>query len=282
MKKLLALVLAGAMMLCAGCSQGEASGSGSAADDSWTKIEQAGKIKLGMDDAFPPMGYTDPQTGDIIGFDVDVAKEVFKRLNVELELCPIEWTQKETELNNGAVDMLWNGYSSTPERAEKVNLSVPYMKNNQIILVKEDSSYQSFADLAGKSVGVQADSSAEDALDSDEAKEFKDSLKEIVAIGDYSKAILEIKDGMIDAIAIDEVVARFYINNEPGAYRILMKDSDNVESLAVEDYVIGFRKGDDALKSKVEETLKAMAKDGKLAEIAKEWFGEDVTTISKD
>ena len=82
------------------------------------------------------MGYTDPQTGDIIGFDVDVAKEVFKRLNVELELCPIEWTQKETELNNGAVDMLWNGYSSTPERAEKVNLSVPYMKNNQIILVK--------------------------------------------------------------------------------------------------------------------------------------------------
>ena len=78
------------------------------------------------------------------------------------------------------------------------------------------------------------------------------------------------------------VVARFYINNEAGAYRILMKDSDNVESLAVEDYVIGFRKGDDALKSKVEETLKAMAKDGKLAEIAKEWFGEDVTTISKD
>ena len=101
-------------------------------------------------------------------------------------------------------------------------------------------------------------------------------------IDDYSKAILEIKNGTIDAIAIDEVVARFYINNEPGAYRILMKDSDNVESLAVEDYVIGFRKGDDALKSKVEETLKAMAKDGKLAEIAEKWFGEDVTTISKD
>ena len=249
---------------------------------SWTKIEEAGKIKLGMDDAFPPMGYTDPETGDIIGFDVDVAKEVFKRLDVELELCPIEWTQKETELNNGEVDLLWNGYSSTPERAEKVNLSVPYMKNNQIILVKDDSSYQSFADLAGKTVGVQADSSAEVALDSDEAKEFKDSLKEIVPIDDYSKAILEIKNGTIDAIAIDEVVARFYINNEPGAYRILMKDSDNVESLAVEDYVIGFRKGDDALKSKVEGTLKAMAKDGKLAEIAEKWFGEDVTTISKD
>ena len=93
MKKLLALALAGAMMLCAGCSQGEASSSGTAVDDSWTKIEEAGKIKLGMDDAFPPMGYTDPETGDIIGFDVDVAKEVFKRLDVELELCPIEWTQ---------------------------------------------------------------------------------------------------------------------------------------------------------------------------------------------
>lgn len=232
-----------------------------------------------MDDAFPPMGYTDTTTGEIIGFDVDVATEVFSRLGVELKLQPIEWSTKEMELDGGNVDLLWNGYSYTEERAEKQTLSDAYMKNNQVILVKEDSSYQSLADLAGKSLGVQSDSSAESALESEEATEFRESLGEIVPIDDYSKAILEIQNGLIEAIAIDEVVARFYLTNDPGAYRILEKEDGTVESLAVEDYVIGFRKGDQALCDKVNETLKEMKADGTLAEISEKWFGEDVTTI---
>lgn len=250
-----------------------------AADDSWDKIVEKGEIVLGMDDAFPPMGYTDTTTGEIIGFDVDVATEVFSRLGVELKLQPIEWSTKEMELDGGNVDLLWNGYSYTEERAEKQTLSDAYMKNNQVILVKEDSSYQSLADLAGKSLGVQSDSSAESALESEEATEFRESLGEIVPIDDYSKAILEIQNGLIEAIAIDEVVARFYLTNDPGAYRILEKEDGMVESLAVEDYVIGFRKGDQALCDKVNETLKEMKADGTLAEISEKWFGEDVTTI---
>lgn len=250
-----------------------------AADDSWDKIVEKGEIVLGMDDAFPPMGYTDTTTGEIIGFDVDVATEVFSRLGVELKLQPIEWSTKEMELDGGNVDLLWNGYSYTEERAEKQTLSDAYMKNNQVILVKEDSSYQCLADLAGKSLGVQSDSSAESALESEEATEFRESLGEIVPIDDYSKAILEIQNGLIEAIAIDEVVARFYLTNDPGAYRILEKEDGTVESLAVEDYVIGFRKGDQALCDKVNETLKEMKADGTLAEISEKWFGEDVTTI---
>ena len=250
-----------------------------AADDSWDKIVEKGEIVLGMDDAFPPMGYTDTTTGEIIGFDVDVATEVFSRLGVELNLQPIEWSTKEMELDGGNVDLLWNGYSYTEERAEKQTLSDAYMKNNQVILFKEDSSYQSLADLAGKSLGVQSDSSAESALESEEATEFRESLGEIVPIDDYSKAILEIQNGLIEAIAIDEVVARFYLTNDPGAYRILEKEDGTVESLAVEDYVIGFRKGDQALCDKVNETLKEMKADGTLAEISEKWFGEDVTTI---
>ena len=155
-----------------------------AADDSWDKIVEKGEIVLGMDDAFPPMGYTDTTTGEIIGFDVDVATEVFSRLGVELKLQPIEWSTKEMELDGGNVDLLWNGYSYTEERAEKQTLSDAYMKNNQVILVKEDSSYQSLADLAGKSLGVQSDSSAESALESEEATEFRESLGEIVPIDD--------------------------------------------------------------------------------------------------
>ena len=276
MKKMAALLLAALMAFSAvSCNQSADTGT----DDSWEKIQEKGEIVLGMDDAFPPMGYTDTTTGEIIGFDVDVAKEVFSRLGVELKLQPIEWNSKEMELDGGNVDMLWNGYSYTEDRAEKQTLSDAYMKNNQVILVKADSSYQSFADLTGKSLGVQSDSSAEDALESDEAREFRESLGEIVPIDDYSKAILEIENGLIEAIAIDEVVARFYLTNDPGAYRIIEKEDGAVESLAVEDYVIGFRKGDQALCDKVNETLKEMKADGTLGAISEKWFGEDGTTI---
>lgn len=274
MKKMLAILLATALLLsCAGCGdQNDAQ-----TDESWNKVSEAGTLVLGLDDAFPPMGYVDTQTGEIIGFDIDVAREVCSRLGVELQLQPIDWLNKTMELNDGNVDCLWNGFSKTPEREEDFNLSIPYMKNNQIILVKADSDYVGLDSLAGKIIGVQADSSAEVALNED--ADFKSSLQEVVQIDDYSKAILEIQNGTIDAIAIDEVVARFYLTSDPGAYRILEDADGNLCSLAVEDYVIGFRKADDALKSKVEEALKAMAADGTLAEISQTWFGEDVTTI---
>ena len=118
-------------------------------------------------------GYIDTQTGDLVGFDIDLATEVFTRLGVEVDIQPIDWGSKEMELDGGNIDVIWNGYSYTDERNEKVNLSEPYMKNNQVIMEKADSSYQTLEDLAGKSLGVQADSSAEDALNSEGAAEYK-------------------------------------------------------------------------------------------------------------
>lgn len=292
MKKVLAALMALALAAtCAACGDNggssstggeDSNGSSSAAatdDQSWEKVESAGTLVLGLDDAFPPMGYKDTETGDIIGFDIDIAKEVCSRLGIELKLQPIDWNNKQSELENGNVDCLWNGFSKTPERDEQFNLSIPYMKNEQIILVKTDSDYQTLEDLAGKTIGVQADSSAESALEAEENKEFKDSLGEIVKIEDYAMAVLEIQNGTIDVISIDEVVARFYLNNDPDAYRILSDSDGNALSLATEDYVIGFRKSDNALKEKVEEALREMSSDGTMKTISEEWFGEDVTTV---
>lgn len=293
MKKVFAALMALALAAtCAAC--GDNGGSSSTADSSgdsgsstasasedksWEKVESAGTLVLGLDDAFPPMGYKDTETGDIIGFDIDIAKEVCSRLGIELKLQPIDWNNKQSELENGNVDCLWNGFSKTPERDEQFNLSIPYMKNEQIILVKTDSDYQTLEDLSGKIIGVQADSSAESALEAEENKDFKDSLKEIVKIDDYALAVLEIQNGTIDAISIDEVVARFYLKNDSDAYRILSGSDGAALSLATEDYVIGFRKGDDALKAKVEEALKEMSKDGTMKTISEKWFDEDVTTV---
>ncbi|MFR2561347.1 MAG: amino acid ABC transporter substrate-binding protein [Anaeromassilibacillus sp.] len=262
MKKLWGIFLAALMVIgCVGCGNGatgngdDAAGlatngdmasetGGEAADESWTKVESAGQLILGLDDAFPPMGFVDTQTGELVGFDIDVATEVCSRLGIELVTQPIDWDSKSAELSNGNVDCLWNGFSETPERAEEFNLSIPYMKNDQIILVKSDSTYQGLNDLAGKIVGVQADSSAEVALN--ENPDFKDTLQEVVQIDDYSKAVMEIQNGTIDAIAIDEVVARYYLQNNPGAYTILQDENGDDASLAEENYVIGFR-SDDAL-----------------------------------
>ena len=292
MKKILSLLMTAALAVsAAGCSSspaaparapsgpGSSPGAASLSDGSWDKVKSAGKLVLGLDKAFPPMGYVDTQTGELVGFDIDLAKEACGRLDIELELQPIDWDSKTAELNNGNVDCLWNGFSKTPERAGEFALSIPYMKNNQIILVKSGSSYKGLDGLKDKTVGVQADSSAETALNDN--PDFKNSLKSVVKIDDYSKAVLEIQNGTIDAIAIDEIVARYYLTKNPGAYAILPGGDGKDASLATEDYVVAFRKSDLALKEKIEGALREMAKDGTLAKISTKWFGSDVTTVGK-
>ncbi|WP_326975115.1 amino acid ABC transporter substrate-binding protein [Caproicibacter sp. BJN0012] len=291
MKKILSLLLTAAMAVSlAGCSSaaqqtssaasgGSSQSASSAPDGSWDKVKSAGKMVLGLDKAFPPMGYVDTQTGELVGFDIDLAKEACKRLGVELSLQPIDWDNKTAELNNGNVDCLWNGFSKTPERDQEFALSIPYMKNNQIILVKSGSDYRGLDGLKGKTVGVQADSSAETALNGN--ADFKNSLKNVVKIDDYSKAVLEIQNGTIDAIAIDEIVARYYLTKNPGAYAILQDKDGKDASLATEDYVVAFRKSDLSLREKIEGALKDMAKDGTMADISKKWFDTDVTIIGK-
>lgn len=243
---LLALSLTGTVAGCSGpagqstplgqtqTSSQAAPASGSA-DGSWNKVKSAGQLVLGLDKAFPPMGFVDTQSGELVGFDIDLAKEACKRLNIKLKLQPIDWDNKTAELNNGNVDCLWNGFSKTDEREKQFNLSIPYMKNNQIILVKAGSSFKGLDSLAGKTVGVQSDSSAETAINGNAS--FKKSLKEVVKIDDYSKAVLEIQNGTVDAIAIDEIVARYYLSKNQGAYAVLQEKNGSDASLATEGFL---------------------------------------------
>ena len=274
-------LVAGAKSAGAPASSAGSSGTASAADHSWEKVKSAGQLVLGFDKAFPPMGYVDTGTGKTVGFDIDMATEACKRIGIKIKFQPIDWENKTAELNNGNVDCLWNGFSKTAERDKQFSLSIPYMKNNQIILVKTGSSYKGLDSLAGKTVGVQSDSSAETALNDAANSAFQKSLKEVVKIDDYSKAVMEIQNGTVDAIAIDEVVARYYLTKNPGAYAVLQDKDGKDVSLAVEDYVVGFRKNDSALKAKIEEALKEMSKDGTAAKISQKWFGKDVVTLPK-
>jgi len=260
-------------MILVGCGGGETpEGEEQAADESWAKIEEKGELILGLDEEFPPMGFRD-ENGEITGFDVDVAKEVCSRLGIELKLQPINWDVKEQELNTGKIDCIWNGFTITEERKKAVLYSDPYMNNKQIIVVMSDSPVNTLEDLAGKKLGYQAGSSSEDALNA--AEDLKASLGEVIKFDDFMTALMDLEKGGLDAVLIDEVVANYNINASGKDYKVLE------ETLAGEEYGIGFRKGDQALRDKIQETLEAMAKDGKLAEISEKWFGKDITTVGK-
>ena len=277
MKKKLSLVLALMMALTlglAGCGNDDQSGSSQTGEDtSLQDIKDKGTLVMGLDDAFPPMGFRD-EDQNIVGFDVDVAKEVANRMGVELVLQPImDWSANIQELNTKNVDCLWNGLSVSPEREEALTLSTPYMENTQVVVVLADSGYNTLADLKDKTVVVQTGSTAEQAIEKN--TEFKDSLKDLVSVADNVKAMMDLAVGGSDAVVMDEVVAKYYMNQEPGKYKVLD------ETLADEYYAVGFRKGDEALKNEVEKQLQAMAEDGTLAQISIKWFGEDLTLIGK-
>lgn len=244
-----------------------------AEDDSLRSMTDSGKLILGLDDSFPPMGFNN-EKGEIVGFDIDLAMEVCARLGVELVLQPIDWSAKETLLENGNIDCIWNGVSITPAREESMCMTPAYLNNRIVILTKKDSGIQEAKDLAGKYVAVQSGSFAEEVLTLEEYgySELYASLAEVTTEADYLYAIMNLQNGMVDAVLIDEVVAQYKLTQ--------LGDESLVctGSLCDDLYGIGFRKADEALEKAVYDTLIEMAKDGKAAEISNKWFGADLIT----
>ncbi|MGI5907715.1 MAG: amino acid ABC transporter substrate-binding protein [Christensenellales bacterium] len=241
-----------------------------AADTSWDDIKEKGYFVLGLDDAFPPMGYRDEETNEIVGFDIDLAKEAAKRMGVEVKLQPVVWETVTQELNKGTIDVIWNGCTITEERLEVIDFTKPYMNNKQIVAVLKDSPYQTFEDLAGKKMAIQEGSSAQKALDAN--KEFKDSLTEVVPFGDNTKAFLDLDSKRVDCVAVDIVVFNYYIAKGTDKYRML--DT----ALGDEQYGIGIRKDDDAFQAELQKALDEIYADGTAAEISEEWFGSDIVS----
>ncbi|MDC7124220.1 MAG: amino acid ABC transporter substrate-binding protein [Spirochaetales bacterium] len=258
---LLMLVLASAVF--AGGSQ-EAATDG---DNSLNYIMDKGNIVLGLDDNFPPMGFRGDD-GEITGFDIDLAKEVCKRLGVELKLQPIDWDAKILDLNSKDIDIIWNGLTINDERKEKIDFSKPYIANRQIIIVQAGSGINLKTDLAGKKVGIQLGSSAEDAVNS--APEVVESLGELVKYQDNVQALMDLGTGRIDAVVADEIMGRYYVSDKTDKYSVAE------DFFAEEEYGIGFRKGDTAFIAAVDNAIDEMVKDGTAAEISKKWFAEDI------
>ena len=240
----------------------------SSADNSLQKVKENGKLVLGLDDTLAPMGFRD-DNGEIVGFDIDLAREVANRLGVKLEAKPIDWSSAILSLKKGDVDVIWNGFAVNESRKQQVNFTKPYLYNRLMIAKYSDrDDINSKEELKGKIVGVQSGSSNYETLVNDPVSK---EIKEIRQYDSYVNAFLDLEAKRIDAVIVDEIVARYYISKENADFTLLEDKPITSQYLSV-----GLRKTDTELLNAIDKALDDMRADGKAAEISTKWFGKDV------
>lgn len=256
----LLIVATAGLFILTGCAPKEETGSA------------AFTLKVGLDASFPPYGFKD-NDGKLVGFDLDLAAEVAKRRGWNLELKAIDWDAKDAELGSGTINCIWNGFTING-REGKYAWSVPYVDNRQVVIVRNNSGIKALADLKGKVVSAQADSSGLAALKDKQYDELRAGLKKLLEVPDFNQAFMELQSGSCDAVVVDEGVAMTHIKKHQAAFSMLQ------ECLKSEQYGVGFKLGDEALRDQVQETLIEMVKDGTFKKISEKWFdGRDVCAI---
>ena len=267
----LIITLLSFLLILTGCASG---GKDKPQKDNWNDFENQKTIVIGFDNTFVPMGFQD-KSGKNIGFDIDLANEVFKKYNIKVQWQAINWDLKETELKNGNIDLIWNGYSKTSEREKIVLFSDEYMINEQVIVTKKSKNIVNKDQLKDKVLGAQNGSSGYDSFNSN-----PEILKSIVKNNDatqyesFNEALIDLESDRIDALLIDRVYANYYLKqqNKLQDYNIINAGFEG------DSFAVGARKADTTLVKKVNEEFKELYKEGKFQEISNKWFGEDVAT----
>lgn len=241
-----------------------------AGDGSWERVKKEGKLVIGLDDSFPPMGYRQAD-GKLVGFDVDAAEQVGKRLGVKIEWQPTAWDGVMHSLNAKKFDCIWNGMTITEARAKEVAFTKPYVMDGQIAIVTfKEKRFKGLNDLKGVKIGTQKGSSGLEAV-----KKLKNTPTELKEYEDYPKALLDLEAGRIDVVVIDNVTGRDFVGKRPGKYKIIPG------MISKEPFGIAFRKEDVSLRQKVQQALDKMVRDGSMAKISRTWFAEDITNPKK-
>lgn len=269
MKKLIAAALMlGALIAVTGCKKTDKKAGGDAVE----ALKARGTFVLGLDDSFPPLGFRS-EDNEIVGYDIDLAKEVAKRLGVDFRAQPIDWDAKEMELETGKIDCIWNGFTITDDRRKALSFTEAYLNNDQVLVVREDSGITSLAGMTGKIVGIQSGSSAQEAVDDNAA--FASSISKIIMFKDNITALNDLDIGGLDGVVMDSVVANYVIKTTGKPFTIIH------DTLASEQYGVAFRKGDVKLAEKVQAVLEEMEADGTVAELSRKWFGANISVIGK-
>ena len=259
------------VLIITGCASG---GKEKPRKDNWNDFQTDKKVVIGFDNTFVPMGFQD-KSGKDVGFDIDLANAVFEKYGIKVQWQAINWDLKETELKNGNIDLIWNGYSKTDERESIVQFTKQYMVNEQVIVVKKSKNIKAISDLKDKVLGAQNGSSGYDTFNSN-----PEVLKNIVKNNDatqyesFNEALIDLENDTIDELLIDKVYANYYLKqqNKLDDFDILNAGFES------EAFAVGARKADITLVNKINEAFHELYREGMFQKIANKWFGEDVAT----
>ncbi|KAF1303057.1 amino acid ABC transporter substrate-binding protein [Enterococcus saccharolyticus] len=265
MKKLTGLVMVVGLLVLGACGTGDKKERESAADKK--------EVVVGLDDTFVPMGFRD-DNGELTGFDIELATAVFDLSDTKVTFQPIDWAMKETELDNGTIDMIWNGYTVTPEREKKVLFSDGYMTTYQVLVTAKDSKITETSQMKDKVLGAQEGSSGYKAF-TEQPELLQDLVKDNDATlyASFNEAFIDLEKGRIDGLLVDRVYAEYYLTQADQ-----LADFNVIETpFEKEDFAVGVRKEDDKLAQKINEAFTELKDNGTFAKISEKWFGEDVS-----
>ncbi|WP_367295141.1 amino acid ABC transporter substrate-binding protein [Levilactobacillus yonginensis] len=242
--------------------------------DTWSAIKKNKKVIIGLDDSFVPMGFRQ-KSGKLVGYDIDLARAVFKLYGVKADFQSIDWNMNVTELHNGTIDLIWNGFSITPQREKQVAFSDTYLNNDQVLVTLKKDNITSYAGMQDKVLGAQTGSSGANDIDT-YPQLLKDRIKnhEAVTYDSFTNAFIDLNVGRIKGLLIDSTYANYYIKHQahPEDYRV------TVGSFPKEKFAVGTRKGDVTMRRKINAGLKRLAANGQLKKINEKWFGSNVDT----
>lgn len=242
--------------------------------DTWPKIERKKEVVVGLDDSFVPMGFV-KRNGQLTGYDIDLARAVFKLYGIHVDFQTIDWSMNATELRNGTIDLIWNGYSITPQRKKKVAFSRPYLANGQVLVVKKNSGIHAFSQMKNKEIGMQTGSTAQQWYD---GKQKILRAKHSILYDQIPNSFLDLNAGRIQGILLDEVYANYYLAHLKNGrdYRVI--ENKNVPRYL---FAVGMRKGDRTMRRKINHGLVVLQKNGILARINEKWFNRKSSYLGK-
>ncbi len=277
MKKLICAILIMVMSaaMLSGCGKNNAAASGGGNKDKeltgWDYIQDKGKLVIGLDDTFAPMGFRN-EKNELVGFDIDLANAVGKKLGIEVTFQPIDWNAKELELSSKRIDCIWNGMSATEDRQKSMALTKKYLNNKIVIMTIDDSvAVNKVEDLKSIKIGTQVDSAALETMQDNEA--YESFSANITEYNTYDEAILDMQAGRIDCIVVDQVLGEYKNNQMAGVMKECSFDFGD------DFYAIGCRQGETDLADKISDAIKSLMDDGTAADISNKWFGKDIVIL---
>ncbi len=234
-------------------------------DHSLEDVQKAGKLVVGVEGTYPPFTYHD-DAGDLVGFDIEVAKAVAEKLGVEAEFVESGWDSLLAGVDSGRLDTVINEVGISEEREEKYDFSNPYFYIQSQVVVKSDNdSIHSEEDLDGKKVATN--------VTNIHVPWYESKGAEVVSIDTSGEAADMLLSDRVDFISFNTVILADYLKEHPEApMKVAFAVPDSEEQIA-----IPVRKGETALLDAINQALKELRDDGTLAGISDSYFSHDYT-----